>query len=136
MRTDVHVHVSRPVELGRPQLLGENGNGLLVERVVGSGEVDEIRGVDDQRLDPEPLEAIAERRQLRWWRGAALPRRGVVAEHLERVGPDLRRAVRGLDHAMAERQMGADPALIEGHAGDRTRARIQPGPTAFRTLAR
>ena len=47
--------------------------------------------------------------------GPSPPRGRVVGEHLDRGRPDLGRAVRGLHHAVAEREVGADPPAVREH---------------------
>ena len=100
VRADVDVDEPRPVQLGHAQLVGEDVHRPPVRLVVRAGEVDEVRGVDRERGDAVPGEAIPERRQLRGGRRAPAPGGGVVAEHLERGRADLGRAVGGLDHAV------------------------------------
>ena len=47
--------------------------------------------------------------------GPAAPRGRVVREHLEGGRADLRRAIGGLDHAVAQRQVGPEPPTVGKH---------------------
>ena len=61
-RVDVH---EAGAETGRdPHLLGEHRDRLLVEVVLGAGQVDQVGGMDRDRADVELGDALAELRQL------------------------------------------------------------------------
>ena len=71
--------------------------------------------MDDERRDAGGRETVAEGGELRRERGTAVPRGRVVAEHLDRGRADLGGAIGGLDHAVAEREVGADPPAVREH---------------------
>ena len=73
--------------------------------------------MDGDRTHPELGQAGPEGRQLRGRLGSPTPGGRVVAEDLEGVEPDLVAAVDGVDHPLAERQVGADPSAVGNHCG-------------------
>ena len=64
MRADVEDHPLRPDRRGGVHRRAHGRDALLVELVVGAGEVDEVEGVDDGRADPELLTPLAERGEV------------------------------------------------------------------------
>ena len=107
----------------RAQVMGEDRHRAPEERLLGAGEVDQVRGMDRDRPDVVLDEARAERRQLRGGSVASTPGRRVVGEDLERVGADLVGSVDRLDHAAAEREVGAEPSTSGKHPRHRTTRR-------------
>ena len=115
MRADVDVHVARR-EPGRgAQVTGQQADRPAEEVLLGTGQVDEVRRVDGDGPDVELDQALAEGRALGRGRCAAPPGGRVVGEHLERVGADLVSPVDRLDHAAAEREVGAEASSIGKH---------------------
>ena len=120
VRSDVDVDEPTGEARRRTQVAGEDRHGAAEEVLLGAGQVDQVGGVDGDRPDVVLRQARAERRQLRRRLLATAPRRRVVDEDLERSGADLVGAVDGLDHAVAERQVGAEPSAIGKHPRHRT----------------
>ena len=115
VRADVDVDEPRR-EPGRgPKVAGEDLDRASEEVLLGSGEVDEVRGVDRDRMDVERHEPVAEGRPFAGRRRTPAPGRRIVGEHLERRGPDLVRALDRLDHAAAQRQVGAEATSVGKH---------------------
>ena len=71
--------------------------------------------MDGDRPDVELDEALAEGGAFGRGRCAAPPGGRVVGEHLERAGADLVSPVDRLDHAAAEREVGAEASSIGKH---------------------
>ena len=86
---------------------------------LGSGEVHQVRGVDRDRRDVVRDERARGRpASSRGGVGATPPGGRVVGEDLERRGADRVGALDGLDHAVGERQVGAEPAAVGEHRRD------------------
>ena len=132
VRPDVDVDEPAP-EPGRgPQVAGEDRHGATEEVLLDPGQVHEVRGMDRDRCDVVLGEAGPERRQLGRRQQSAAPRGRVVDEDLDRAGADLVGAIDGLDHAVAEREVGAKASAIGKHSRHRTTC----GGRARRGLAR
>jgi hypothetical protein len=116
----VDVDVADAERRGGGQLLRQQLDRLLVEARLGAGQVDQVRRVRHDGLDTGGGQPLAERGQLRRRRCAAGPRRRVVGEDLERGRADLGGPVRGLDHAGAEGQVGAEASTVGEHPRHRT----------------
>src|SRR6266550_6030607 len=115
MRTDMDVDEARP-EAGRiAQLGGQEPDRAFVELVVGPGQIDQVRGMDDYGVDPVLATPLPERVLIGCRRGAALPGSRVVAEDLEGGRADLLRPIRRLHHSVAERQVGAEASSVWEH---------------------
>ena len=142
MRADVDVDEARR-EPGRgPQVAGQDADRAREEVLLGTGQVDEVRGVDRDRIGCRaPTSRSRKAGPSAGRRRAAPPGGRVVGEHLERVGADLVRPVDRLDHAAAERQVGAEASSVGKHprhgttcgapclAGPVVRARAGLAPT-------
>ncbi len=120
VRSDMDVDEPTGEARRRTQVAGEDSHGATEEVLLGPGQVDQVRGVDGDRPDVVLRQAGTERRQLRRGVLATAPRRRVVDEDLERSGADLVGAVDSLDHAVAERKVGAKPSAIGKHPRHRT----------------
>ena len=120
---------NRPAKPGRrSQVAGEDGHRAAEEVLLRSGQVDQVRGVDGDRPDVELGQAGAERGRLGRWLRATAPGGRVVDEDLERAGADLVGAVDGLDHAVAERQVGAEASSVGKHPRHRTTRSVVADP--------
>ena len=85
------------------QLVVEHFDGPAEEDLVGTREVDQIRGMDCERRDVELGKAPAEGGSFGRWFGSPPPRRGVVAEDLKRRGADFAGAFGDLEKARPHR---------------------------------
>ena len=124
MRADVDVDVRRAPRRRHAQLVRQHRHGSRVKLRLRPGEIDEVRGVDDERPDAGGREALAEGGQLGRERRPAAPRGRVVGEHLDRGRADLDGAIGGPDHALAEREVGADPSAVGEHRREAYRRRM------------
>ena len=117
MGADVDVQEPCPVGLGNGQLVDEHHHGPVSGLRLRAREVHEVGRVDGQGCHVVVGEAGQERRQLHGRRGSPAPRRGVVAEHLERGHANVRGPIGRLDHACAQGQVGTQPTSVGEHGG-------------------
>jgi len=121
---DVDVHEAGAVSRRHRELVREELDRPGVEVVVRPAEVDEVRGVDGDRPDPELAEAGAERLEIARGLGPPFPGRRVVGEDLERLGTDRVGALDGADQPGGEGKVGAQAAAVgERRAGRLDRRR-------------
>ena len=120
MRTDVDVDEACPEHRCVTDLGREEHDRTFEEIRVRPGEVDEVRGVDDERCNSEVRETGSEGLVLGRWGSASLPGRRVVAEDLEGRRADLGGPIGRPDHPAAERQVGAEASSVGQHRRHRS----------------
>ncbi len=117
VRADVDVDEPPGEPRRGSQIRREDLDRAAEEVLLGTGEVDEVGGMDRDRPDVELGQAGTERGGFGRGLGAASPGGRVVDEDLERLRPDLVRAIDRPDHAVAERQVRAEASSVGKHPG-------------------
>jgi hypothetical protein len=109
MRTDMNVDEPR-LELGCVfELVAHESHGSREKHVIGSGQIDQVRGVDGNGADIQLDEPLSKHGCFRGRLGSTMPGRGVVAEDLQRGCADFCRALHDPNKAEAQGQVRAGP---------------------------
>ena len=111
MRADVHVDERRTVLRCNAQFVLQHRDALLADLRSRSREVGKVRGVDGERSEPVLLHPRAERGQLLRQFGTPRPTGGIAGEDLESHRADRRGAIRRLDQARTDGEVGAEHAI-------------------------
>ena len=131
VRADVDVDEPTGEARRRAQVAGEDRHRRPKNASSRPGEVDQVRRVDRDGPDVE-LAAGGRGRPLCSAGGSTRRRHavGLSTEDLECAGADLVGSIDGLDHAVAERKVGAEASSIGKHPRHRT----TPSPWAMHGL--